>query len=1839
MLLYDESSEESDIEETPRTKARNGATTPIVELILSKLSLTMEEWDKQYGIKNTQFIKNGSRLTWDCDNEGLVEMFLVKWKDISYIHSSWEELSRLEQLEGSKIYKKIQKYYNSTQNDYICANGENLYFNDNYIEIERILDAKIQKKNEISSESESETSSVEIQQQQPFESLSEEIYNEIMKNNDFSSYNIIFYIKWKSLPYKDSTWERIQDLSEPEDVIAKYFERKKYNLTKNEKEKHPFNWRPSKDLFKAESVKNEFKNGNELRKYQLEGIQWLVWSWINRRNTILADEMGLGKTIQTIGFINYIYNEYNIEGPFIVIAPLSTIANWKKEIEEWSNLYAIVYHGDVVSKKIIQNYEWKENDDKEGKFKFDILITTPEIAIQDVNLLSKNINWSLMVIDEAQKIKNISSKLRTTLLQYVSDSILLLTGTPIQNDITELYSLLNFVDKQTFEDYDKFADDFGNLKDSVKINELHEILRQYILRRMKSDVETNIKPKQELLIEVELTSEQKKYYRAIYEKNIQLLYMNDKAKIPSMMNIMMELRKCCNHPYLITDVEEKLLKENNIKENDSDFYNKSMELLISTSGKMVLLEKLLPKLQKQNHRVLIFSQMVRVLDIIQDFLNYKNYSFERLDGTINGNLRQNAIDRFTKENSNIFIFLICTKAGGLGINLTAADTVIVFDSDWNPQNDIQAIARCHRIGQTKDVKIYRFITRKTYEAEMFSRANMKLGLDKAILHNIEEGKNKDLLLNKKEIENLLKYGAYHIFEEEKEGISEKESQMFCDSNIDEILEKSCKIITSEDNSNGKDNDSIFSKASFVVNNSDTVDINDPDFWSKYVGINNNNIHNDDDEYYIENEDYENKKSKRNRTNVSLDIYPEDESDLPWTKNERDKIISSLMTNGFGKWKEIQEESNIKRRSVEDITNLCICIIGQWCRAIAAYKKNYTNTGTYLVIKDGPGRSNLAKIEALKAIKILRSTYPILEYINPDIKPITNGYDANYSDYETVNHPQNVPSILREETIWKKYFSVGEKNMLILNQLHYCRVIVDKYNLLSDNNNNSLPFYSPLPIKGWNSKDDKFLLIGISKYGWNCQEKILSDSELTFSCKNDFPKFSNLSKRIKKLVDYEMNHNSQMRINSIMPTSDELFASFGLKGNNNNCYSLITKQWNETEIKRLIFVIESIGLPSSHFVLNEKEEENNVIINYEMTKCIDQALSQANNNNSNISTIELMNKYSIDTYPYGGYEYIRIISKIYTKDSIMIFNKIKDLEIEAKRINDIEQRYVIKQYNIFTIHTAERFLENIESMKILRENILKTDIEEIKKWLYNINEAHVKQIAELPIKWNSQYHDYILLNKINHYGFKNFNMILKLKEFNEVSDNLTENVLSRRGKFLVKLLKKVQPWKSKNNSILLSLEEDFDNEKLHNQFEKFSEENNNNNSQINYPNNNNNNNKEMKSKKRKIEDDWNPELNESSSSDDDDNIDNIESSNRHSNHHNSGGKRGSYTVVCDPSVSKEEAHELAADLLAETHLPITVKGIKILSLGKIDYERPKYHNEKYLWPIGYKSIKTFTSYINPNVRIQYVCEILDGGDDGPLFRVTPEDDKSHTSKHLSPTSAWNEILNMVKNKKVKMGLPKSGTAISGPDYYGYTLEPVCTLIEGLENAEKCNKYIFRYQRINERKGSVGNRKSKRRKISTSKEISEENLKKELRERKSHISYLDYEEFNENANIIDDDDEKIIINIKEKRKLNNKTEEENNKNKKIKIEEEKVEKEFSTFTPEIENNLNENNDEENNKKEIEEVENEENSTTTTSSSHFINEPPKEKKTTKVSKKSKKNSNIPSNQGSILSFIKKD
>ena len=429
--------------------------------------------------------------------------------------------------------------------------------------------------------------------------------------------------------------------------------------------------------------------------------------------------MGLGKTVQTVAFINWLRHDRQQQGPFIVVVPLSTMPSWAETFDNWTpDVNYVVYNGNEASRRKIREHELLTNGNSQ-RAKFHVLLTTYEYILADATFLSQ-IKWQFMAVDEAHRLKNRESQLYAKLLDFKAPSRLLITGTPMQNTLGELSALMDFLMPGEIKIEENI--DLASAEAGEKINAMTTAIQPYMLRRTKNKVENDIPPKTEKIIRVELSDVQLDYYKNILTRNYTALNQGSKGQKQSLLNIMMELKKASNHPYMFPNAEEKILAGSEKRED-------MLKALITSSGKMMLLDQLLTKLRKDNHRVLIFSQMVKMLNILGEYLHLRNYQYQRLDGTIAAGPRRMAIDHFNAPDSNDFCFLLSTRAGGLGINLMSADTVILFDSDWNPQADLQAMARAHRIGQTKPVSIYRLVSKETVEEEVLERARNKLMLE------------------------------------------------------------------------------------------------------------------------------------------------------------------------------------------------------------------------------------------------------------------------------------------------------------------------------------------------------------------------------------------------------------------------------------------------------------------------------------------------------------------------------------------------------------------------------------------------------------------------------------------------------------------------------------------------------------------------------------------------------------------------------------------------------------------------------------------------------------------------------------------------------------------------------------------------------------------------------------------------------------------------------------------------------------------------------------------------------------------------------------------------------
>lgn len=527
-----------------------------------------------------------------------------------------------------------------------------------------------------------------------------------------------------------------------------------------------------------------------MRPYQVEGLNFMIGLYERGINGILADEMGLGKTLQTISMLAFLRLYKNITGPHIIIVPKSTLGNWMNEIKRWCpDIRAVRFHGNGEQRKQICDEQLRIGE-------FDACVTTYEVVTKEKGFLTK-FHWRYLIIDEAHRIKNENSQLAVVVRMFKTQARLLITGTPLQNNLHELWALLNFLLPDVFSSSDVFEKWFSSVEelpsgdaaaaDEPKgdkegdgaetkkkeeegkgeiVKQLHAILRPFLIRRLKSEVEHSLPPKKETVLFTKLSNMQLGLYKDLLKKDLDAINGKGGDRV-RLLNILMQLRKCCNHPYLFDGMEDRSL----------DPFG---DHVVTNCGKLALLDLLLPRLQKGGHRVLIFSQMTRVLDILEDYATMRNYQFCRIDGGTDGELRDSQIADYNSPDSSKFIFLLSTRAGGLGINLATADTVIIYDSDWNAQADLQAMDRAHRIGQKKQVNVYRLITEDSVEERVLRTAMAKLRLDTLVIQQgrlTQQKKN----LEKNELLDMIRFGADQFFRPNADKLA--------DVDLDKILQR------------------------------------------------------------------------------------------------------------------------------------------------------------------------------------------------------------------------------------------------------------------------------------------------------------------------------------------------------------------------------------------------------------------------------------------------------------------------------------------------------------------------------------------------------------------------------------------------------------------------------------------------------------------------------------------------------------------------------------------------------------------------------------------------------------------------------------------------------------------------------------------------------------------------------------------------------------------------------------------------------------------------------------------------------------------------------------------
>ncbi|OXB73901.1 UNVERIFIED_CONTAM: hypothetical protein H355_015254, partial [Colinus virginianus] len=497
-------------------------------------------------------------------------------------------------------------------------------------------------------------------------------------------------------------------------------------------------------------------------------IKWKGWSYIH--STWESEESLQQQKVKGLKKLeNFKKKEEEIKQWLAKVSPEDVeYFNCQQELaSELNKQYQIV-------ERVIANSRKTSSNDPEYLCKW-MGLPYAECSWEDEALISKKFQHCIDSFNNRNNSKTIPTR------DCKSNHRLLITGTPLQNSLKELWSLLHFIMPEKFEFWEDFEEDHGKGRENG-YQSLHKVLEPFLLRRVKKDVEKSLPAKVEQILRVEMSALQKQYYKWILTRNYKALSKGTRGSTSGFLNIVMELKKCCNHCYLIKPPEE------NERENGIE----TLQSLIRSSGKLILLDKLLTRLRDRGNRVLIFSQMVRMLDILAEYLTIKHYPFQRLDGSIKGEIRKQALDHFNADGSEDFCFLLSTRAGGLGINLASADTVVIFDSDWNPQNDLQAQARAHRIGQKKQVNIYRLVTKGTVEEEIIERAKKKMVLDHLVIQRMDttgrtvldnnSGRSNSNPFNKEELTAILKFGAEDLFKE-LEGEESEPQEM----DIDEIL--------------------------------------------------------------------------------------------------------------------------------------------------------------------------------------------------------------------------------------------------------------------------------------------------------------------------------------------------------------------------------------------------------------------------------------------------------------------------------------------------------------------------------------------------------------------------------------------------------------------------------------------------------------------------------------------------------------------------------------------------------------------------------------------------------------------------------------------------------------------------------------------------------------------------------------------------------------------------------------------------------------------------------------------------------------------------------------------
>lgn len=732
-------------------------------------------------IKSSQYVKGQTILNFTDDQ---IE-YLVKWEDKSYAHCVWMpgpwiygvskgnmRLSFIKRALGEGMEDQASR---DEPADALLKWTEKDAIHDSWLTPDIILNVQYAAK------------SIEVSKRYKAMSLADRMEYDLSR-----IFHVVkIFVKFEGLGYDDAVW----DTPPPADssMYDAYLEAYKEYLNGKHFKSEP--WRNQKERIEA-FRQMEFNGAIEVKQqppgltrgklmtYQLEGLNWMLYNFRHDRSVILADEMGLGKTVQVVALLSSMIQDNPKIWPFLIVVPNPTCANWRREIKKWApDLRVVAYYGGRVSQTLALKYELFPGGTKDMKAHV-VIMSYDSIKDTDTRSRFNSVKWAGLIVDEAQALKNDESSIYKALSAINIPFKLLLTGTPLQNNKRELFNLLQFIDpKLKAEELDE------EFKDITKENlpKLHELIRPYFLRRTKAMVLTFLPPMAQIILPVSMTVLQEKLCKSILERDPNLMrsIFAPAGKLKSqdrgsLSNILMQLRKCLCHPFVYSQsIEDRNLSAETTKRN-----------LIEASSKLLLLEVMLPKLRERGHRVLMFSQFLDQLTILEDFLAGMNLPYERLDGSYSSMEKQKRIDAFNAPNSELFCMLLSTRAGGVGINLATADTVIILDPDWNPHQDIQALSRAHRIGQQKKVLCFQLMTVDSAEEKILQIGRKKMALDHLLIETMDDKEGEAA----NDVEAVLKHGAAALFGEGRK----KDRIVYDEAAIEKLLDRSAQEETKQD---------------------------------------------------------------------------------------------------------------------------------------------------------------------------------------------------------------------------------------------------------------------------------------------------------------------------------------------------------------------------------------------------------------------------------------------------------------------------------------------------------------------------------------------------------------------------------------------------------------------------------------------------------------------------------------------------------------------------------------------------------------------------------------------------------------------------------------------------------------------------------------------------------------------------------------------------------------------------------------------------------------------------------------------------------------------------------